>query len=184
MIFPCLALLGTALVIGFAVPAHGAPGAKRTLANAQPDATILEAIHVYRSHTWRYQQLMGSPRSRYSTSAETATSRKYKLWVRDLWRSRAARAKRLFVAGPPHRHEWMCIHRYEGSWGAATGNGYFGGLQMDVSFQQRYAPKLLRTKGTANHWTPLEQMWVAEKAHRSGRGFYPWPNTARYCGLI
>jgi hypothetical protein len=27
-------------------------------------------------------------------------------------------------------------------------------------------------------------MWIAEKAYRAGRGFYPWPNTARYCGLI
>jgi len=27
-------------------------------------------------------------------------------------------------------------------------------------------------------------MWAAERAHRAGRGFYPWPNTARYCGLI
>ena len=26
--------------------------------------------------------------------------------------------------------------------------------------------------------------WAAERAHHSGRGFYPWPNTARYCGLI
>ena len=34
----------------------------------------------------------------------------------------------------------------------------------------------------ADHWTPIEQMWVAERAYRSGRGFYPWPNTARYCG--
>jgi hypothetical protein len=25
---------------------------------------------------------------------------------------------------------------------------------------------------------------VAERAYRSGRGFYPWPNTARACGLI
>lgn len=25
---------------------------------------------------------------------------------------------------------------------------------------------------------------VAERARRSGRGFYPWPNTARECGLI
>jgi hypothetical protein len=38
----------------------------------------------------------------------------------------------------------MCIHRYEGSWGAATGNGYYGGLQMDLSFQRSYAPKVLR----------------------------------------
>jgi hypothetical protein len=55
---------------------------------------------------------------------------------------------------------------------------------MDVQFQRTYAPGLFSLKGTADHWTPLEQMWVAERAHRAGRGFYPWPNTARYCGLI
>ncbi len=55
---------------------------------------------------------------------------------------------------------------------------------MDISFQRHYAPRVLRTKGTADRWSPLEQMWVAERAYRSGRGFYPWPNTARYCGLI
>ena len=55
---------------------------------------------------------------------------------------------------------------------------------MDISFQRTYGAHLLRRKGTADHWTPLEQMWVAERAYRSGRGFYPWPNTARHCGLI
>ena len=42
---------------------------------------------------------------------------------------------------------------------------------------------LLARKGTADRWSPLEQMWVAEHAYKT-RGFYPWPNTARYCGLI
>ena len=55
---------------------------------------------------------------------------------------------------------------------------------MDIYFQRTYGPELLRRKGTANKWTAVEQMWVAERAYRSGRGFYPWPNTARYCGLI
>ena len=55
---------------------------------------------------------------------------------------------------------------------------------MDISFQREYGPELLRRKGTADSWTAVEQMWVAERAHRSGRGFYPWPNTARNCGLI
>ena len=183
-IFPCLALLATALAVCFAVRANDAPGAARVLANAQPDAWILNDIHVYRSHTWRYQTLMGAPRTPYSGAVETDPSLNYKLWVRDLWRSRAARVKKRFASGPPHRREWECIHHYEGSWTAHTGNGYYGGLQMDITFQQAYAPRLLRKKGTANRWTPLEQMWVAERAHRSGRGFYPWPNTARYCGLI
>jgi hypothetical protein len=90
---------------------------------------------------------------------------------------------------PPRRaikylSAWICIHNGEGSWTANTGNGYYGGLQMDWSFMSTYGGYLLRTKGTANNWTPYEQMVVAERAHDSGRGFYPWPTTARRCGLI
>jgi hypothetical protein len=83
---------------------------------------------------------------------------------------------------PPNLSAWMCIHRYEGSW-SDSGGPYYGGLQMDVSFQSTYGGWLLRTKGTADHWSPLEQIWTAERAART-RGFYPWPNSARMCGLI
>ena len=82
---------------------------------------------------------------------------------------------------PPHMAACLCIHRYEGSW--TTGGPYYGGLQMDLGFQHSYGPWLLRTKGTADHWTPLEQLWTAAKAAKS-RGFWPWPNTARSCGLL
>jgi hypothetical protein len=75
-----------------------------------------------------------------------------------------------------------CVHGGEGSWTANTGNGYYGGLQMDRSFMAAYAPGLLRRKGTANHWTPAQQISVAIVAH-AVRGFEPWPNTARRCGL-
>jgi hypothetical protein len=146
------------------------------------DATIVRQIHHYRRATWHWQSVMGARRSR-AGHAEKDPSRKYKLWARNLWKHRAKRVRRLAVH-PPHKSQWLCIHRYEGAWTSATGNGYYGGLQMDISFQRRYGARLLHRKGTANKWTPLEQMWVAEKAHRSGRGFYPWPNTARYCGLI
>lgn len=84
---------------------------------------------------------------------------------------------------PPHYSAWMCIHKFEGSW-KDHGAPYYGGLQMDWDFMRAYGRRLLRTKGTADNWTPLEQMWVAEAAYRAGRGFYPWPNTARMCGLI
>jgi hypothetical protein len=83
---------------------------------------------------------------------------------------------------PPHFQQWLCIHRYEGSWVANTGNGYYGGLQMDYGFMRSYGARLLRFKGTADHWTPLEQMWVAEHAWRT-RGFSPWPTSGRMCGL-
>ncbi len=92
-----------------------------------------------------------------------------------------ARLKRLLR--PPHFSAWLCIHRGEGAWNDPN-PPYYGGLQMDYGFQSTYGPELLRRKGTADHWTPLDQMWVAERAYRSGRGFYPWPNTARNCGLI
>jgi hypothetical protein len=86
------------------------------------------------------------------------------------------------LARPPHYEQWLCIHSYEGSW-TDPNAPFWGGLQMDYGFQQAYGGDLLRAKGTADHWTPLEQMWVAERAYKT-RGFYPWPNTARYCGLI
>ena len=79
----------------------------------------------------------------------------------------------------------MCIARHEShaTWDVATGNGYYGGLQMDRLFQQTYAPRLYRTKGTADHWTAEEQIRAAARADAS-RGFTPWPNTARMCGLL
>jgi hypothetical protein len=85
---------------------------------------------------------------------------------------------------PPHYWQWLCIHRYEGAWNSNTGNGYFGGLQMDVRFMWTYGRDMIRRHGNYAHsWTPLEQMWVAERAWRT-RGFAPWPNTARMCGLL
>ena len=69
-------------------------------------------------------------------------------------------------------------------WRTNTGNGYFGGLQMDLGFQRSYGRPLLRLKGTADRWTAREQIWVADRAYRAGRGFYPWPRSARACGLI
>jgi hypothetical protein len=83
---------------------------------------------------------------------------------------------------PPRLGAWMCIHRYEGSW-TDSGGPYWGGLQMNLGFQETYGGWLLRHKGTADHWSPLEQIWVAVRASHS-RGFSPWPNTARYCGVL
>jgi hypothetical protein len=83
---------------------------------------------------------------------------------------------------PPELRGWICIHHYEGSW-ADSGGPYWGGLQMDFSFQRAYGGWLLRHKGTADHWSALEQIWVAVRASHS-RGFSPWPNTARNCGLM
>jgi hypothetical protein len=122
------------------------------------------------------------------------------------WWSGVRERARYKAYHPPHLLDWMCIHsgwkggRYgrslrflgggydvsgtgEGSW-SDSGSPYYGGLQMDLGFMRSYGARLLRIKGTADHWTPLEQMWVGEQALKAGRGFYPWPRTARACGLI
>jgi len=148
---------------------------------------MVEQIQELRIKTWRWQALMRTPRTPTAFSERRARNEEYVEWVRRLWQRRAQRAARQ-AKSPPHREEWLCIHRYERhpaqGWRTRTGNGYYGGLQMDIHFQRSYAPELLRRKGTADAWSPVEQMWVAERAHRSGRGFHPWPNTARYCGLL
>jgi hypothetical protein len=145
-------------------------------------ALLLGAIDVHRHETWRWQRLMGKPRTPTRYTERRVPKLNYRLWVLKLWRKRAVRARRLAFR-PPHRSAWFCIHRHEGAWNDPN-PPYYGGLQMDLGFQRAYGPELLRRKGTADRWTPLEQMWVAERAYRSGRGFTPWPNTARLCGVL
>jgi hypothetical protein len=97
------------------------------------------------------------------------------------WRRREHAAWRR-ANHPPDLAAWNCIHSYEGSW-ADPGAPYWGGLQMDLSFQASYGGWLLSHKGTADHWSPLEQIWTAVRAWRV-RGFQPWAGTARACGLL
>jgi hypothetical protein len=126
--------------------------------------------------------------TRSFASATGATGRDTLL----LWMRRGAEAA---VAVSEHRlnmpaipawlnEAFLCIHRYEGAWDANTGNGYYGGLQMDRSFQARYGADFLRRWGTADTWPVWAQLQAAARAHHSGRGFSPWPHTARACGLI
>jgi hypothetical protein len=83
---------------------------------------------------------------------------------------------------------FYCIHNYEGPWDANTGNGYMGGLQMDLTFQRNYGSEFLRMYGTADQWPVGIQILVAARA-RDGyngipaRGYQPWPNTRRICGV-
>lgn len=80
--------------------------------------------------------------------------------------------------------DFACIHTYEGAWNANTGNGYYGGLQMDMEFMRAYGREFLTAYGTADRWPVAVQMTVAMRAYLAGRGFYPWPHSARLCGLI
>jgi hypothetical protein len=138
---------------------------------------LARLIDRYRRRVWHWQRVMGHPITRRLEHPPRRLAGHVSVWRRVAKRT-WARAK-----NPPHKSAWLCIHRLEAAWNDPS-PPYYGGLQMDLGFQQRYAFYLLRSKGTANRWSPLEQMWVAERAFRSGRGFYPWPNTAHSCGLL
>ena len=156
------------------------PPATTTGAVAAPELSQRQRqrrLDYYRHRVWHWQRIMGVRATRRLADAPADFGGKL-----DAWRRVTARIERV-AQNPPHKRQWLCIHHYEGAW-HDPGAPYYGGLQMDVQFQRTYGRGLFRRKGTADHWTPLEQMWTAERAHRAGRGFYPWPNTARYCGLI
>ena len=95
----------------------------------------------------------------------------------------------LLLCKPAHAHKLpasfvrgaLCIHSHEGSWRDPNGP-YWGGMQMDYGFMRTYGPRLLHRLGTADHWSPHQQLDVSYRAWRA-RGWSPWPATRRYCGL-
>jgi hypothetical protein len=169
-----------------------------TAAGKGPSRWELRAERAWRRHIRHYRAdtrhwltvMRGRPPASVSRSlsarslAAHSFDRRSFVRLRQLARRLRHRAHRVqwHAKHPPGLRGWLCIHRYEGSW-VDTGGPYWGGLQMDLSFQATYGGWLLRRRGTADHWSPLEQIWVAVRAARV-RGFSPWPSTAHYCGLL
>jgi len=79
-------------------------------------------------------------------------------------------------------HNLLCIHHYEASWRDA-GWPYWGGLQMDRNFMRAYGRRFYRRWGTADHWPVWAQLDAGVRGVLA-RGYSPWPNTARLCGLL
>ena len=173
------------LACALALAAPTGAGLARTTARVtQADhQRVLRKIARYRRTAWRLESLVMARRTPSSGAAWRLRDYRFRVHVLRGWRRRATAVWRRF-SNPPNEAAWECIHRGEGAWDGNTGNGFYGGLQMDLEFQRTYAPRFLLRKGTADRWTRLEQIWVAERARQRGRGFYPWPNTARACGLL
>ena len=177
-------LILAAVLFGLAGASLSTPSGRAAGQKAEmPDGrVVVRKIKRFERATWRWQRLMGVRRTptlrRYLRTRDV----EYRVHVMKQWRRRAVRA-RIRAHNPPHEHQWRCLQSHEGPWRDAN-DPYWGGLQMDRTFMRQYAPRHLLRRGWANNWTPVEQMWVGERALRAGRGFYPWPNTARMCGLI
>lgn len=137
-----------------------------------------------KTHHW--QAVMRITQSR-PVPAPPKTSKLEKAQFRyRVWSKRAATTWQRY-SHPPNRENWNCIQRHETAppfpaWRTRSGNGYYGGVQMDMTFQRTHGEYLLEKKGTADHWTVLEQIWVAEHG-REVQGWGAWPNTSRMCGL-
>jgi hypothetical protein len=184
-IFACgllLALAGipSAVATAAGVSANQLPTQQEALARAHSIAYWNGAARRSQAATVRWLTVVRGrpPRQAFDTHRRSSpqTARNFAR----VWHRRWVAASRL-AHHPPELRIWNCIHSYEGSW-TDPNAPYWGGLQMDYSFQSSYGAWLLKHRGTANNWPPLAQIWAAVRAWRV-RGFAPWPNTARACGV-
>jgi hypothetical protein len=163
-----------------------------------------KAVVFYRGQYHAHRARLGAGRPTTTLGGSTAACSQVR-FLAYMWRSRAyvarvsADALALFRAVKERQNrearerrqlydKWECIHKHEGAWNSNTGNGYYGGLQMDMGFQSTYGSEFMRKWGTANNWPVWAQIKAAERAYHGyrgvgGRGFSPWPNTSRMCGL-
>lgn len=79
---------------------------------------------------------------------------------------------------PPSPFDRVATCESGGNWSIDTGNGYYGGLQMDMQFWTyyrgtEYAPR-------PDLATRTQQIAVAMRARDSGAGYRPWPVCGRY----
>jgi hypothetical protein len=85
--------------------------------------------------------------------------------------------------GTDWKQKALCVHRHESIDWHLAGILYDGGMQMNDTFQQTYGPWMLHHFGPANRWPINGQLYASWKAWRV-RGWSPWPQTARMCGLL
>lgn len=60
---------------------------------------------------------------------------------------------------------------------------YRGKWQMNMAFERAYGPSFVRRWGRADNWPEWAQDVAAWRGWQA-RGWSPWPNTARMCGLL
>lgn len=179
-----IALTALSLLLGGASTAQA-----RGVAVVKACPGHVQGIYFYRHATRQWEHKMGMAPSKSNFNASKIHSCKYTVWVAHKWETRAVKLRRVYpkwlAAQIPavDYDKWACIHHYEGAWNSNTGNGFYGGLQMDLAFQSLYGAEFLARWGTADKWPVWAQITAAERAY-DGRGFSPWPNTARACGLL
>lgn len=145
--------------------------------------TARRGLAFYRSRLAYWAHKMGAPRTKASSRSFAQKQLACPRYLAALWRRQARAARREYERWFERTYEkYACIHRLEGAWYDAD-PPHYGGLQFDDSFQRTYGPEFFRRWGHAGKWPVWAQLVAAERAYRT-RGFGPWPNTARACGLL
>jgi hypothetical protein len=153
-------------------------------ARAEPPKQASSAGETYQGLTvrqWAYRAV----RNRREANQQRRNSVARGRTIRRL--QNAARRQLTYPTGHWLDGAFLCIHRYErgaDGWQTDTGNGYRGGLQMDWSFSSTYGPEWARREFGANPARWPASVQIAASIHAwTTRGFGPWPNTSRACGL-
>jgi hypothetical protein len=160
--------------------AEAAGRESRTQAYVQSIAYWDDKAQRAQAATARWLTVVHGHPPRHASRTHASSTPQAARHLAQVWHQRAIAA--LDVAKhPPKLRAWYCIHHYEGSW-TDPNAPYWGGLQMDYEFQSAYGAWLLKHEGTADNWTPLEQIWTGVRAWRV-RGFEPWSSSAHACGV-
>lgn len=147
-------------------------------------APRLCAIHFHHHRVNVMRHKMNLHPIRYHWIAERHPARRGRIlryWVHVHKRT----IKRLKHYHPTSYAGLLCIHHYEGAWNAYNSSGpYYGGLQMDAPFMQRWGSDMLSKYGgrDARYWSPDDQLTVGARAV-AHIGYGPWPSTRLMCGL-
>lgn len=85
--------------------------------------------------------------------------------------------------GPARSRVWDALAECEssGDWAIDTGNGLYGGLQIDRSTWLKYGGRAYAP--LPSRATREQQILIAEKVH-ADHGFSPWSSCARELGLL
>lgn len=158
-----------------------------TRSSALQFIALKRKINTHRNSTWAWQDEALFHRTPTVFSERRAISIRYLNWTAKLWIKREVRARQ-HAQNPPHKAQWLCLHRHEsidwyrhGTTWDGRASKYYGGLQFSQSTWIRNGG--LRVASRADFATPLQQMWVAENAWKESRGSFSQWSTANTCGL-
>jgi hypothetical protein len=152
----------------------------------RPVGSIRSQIRWARRHAIRNARRAALPLPRHGHAERHAVTRADLVDILDKWDHRLAHYRRAYARREPVLENLLCIHSYEGSWDAVSDTvpTYYGGMQMDATFEAAYGADVLAYRGGAhaNLWPKHDQLMVAYRGYKV-RGYTPWPTAAAACGL-